>query len=91
MNGILYNYIKLYKSVNSMKEYSDVTEIFEDKDNLRIVVKDPEIGNFEIVGFENASQMRMFVGFGDFENTKNNDFHLCTGSKLQLKWNYFDN
>lgn len=33
----------------------------------------------------------MFVGFGDFENTKNNDFHLCTGSKLQLKWNYFDN
>ena len=54
-----------------MQEYSDGTNIFEDKDNLSIVVKDPEIGNFEIVGFENASQMSMFVGFGDFENTKN--------------------
>ena len=74
-----------------MKEYSDGTEVFEDKDNLRVVVKDPEIGKFEIVGFENASQMRIFVDFGDFENTENNDFHLCTGSKLKLKWNHFDN
>ena len=94
MGGMIYNHIKscnLYKLVNIMKEYSDGTEVFEDKDNLRIIVKDPEIGNFEIVGFENASQMRMFVDIGDFENNKNNDFNLCTGSKLELKWNYFDN
>ena len=46
-----------------MNEYDDGTEVWEDKDNLKIVVKDAELGKFEIEGFENASQMRMFVNF----------------------------
>ncbi len=85
---ILYNQYRLIGR-DIMNEYDDGTEVWEDKDNLKIVVKDAELGKFEIEGFENASQMRVFVNFGDFENSENNDFHVCTGSNLQLKWNYF--
>jgi hypothetical protein len=71
-----------------MNEYVDGTGVWEDKDNLTIVVKDSEIGRFEIAGFEHASQMRMFVDFGDFENSENNDFHIDTESSLKLRWSY---
>jgi hypothetical protein len=69
-----------------MREYNNESTVWEDIENLKVVVNDPDQGKFEIVGFESASQMRIFVDFGDFENSKNNDFYVCTGSNIKLIW-----
>ena len=49
-----------------MREYNNESTVWEDIENLKVVVNDPDQGKFEIVGFERASQMRIFVDFGDF-------------------------
>ena len=70
-----------------MSEFDDGLTVWEDRENLRVVVNNPDIGKFEITVFENTYQMSIFVNFGDFEDSNNNDFYVCTGSKLKLKWN----
>ena len=66
-----------------MREYDDGTSVWEDTENLKIVVNDPDQGKFEISGFESDAQISTFVNFGDFENSKNNTFYLCAGSNTK--------
>ncbi len=73
-----------------MHEYDDGSTIWEDIENLKVVINAPGKGKFEIVGFESPSQMRVFVNFGDFENSENNDFYVCTGKNIKLKWNQLE-
>lgn len=75
---------------DSTMEFDDGTIVERDTKNLKLIVNSPEDGKLEISGFNNESEMSDFAYFCDFENSKDNDFYICTSSNTKLQWTVID-
>ncbi len=73
-----------------MYEFEGGTKAWKVVSLLKLIIEDPEDGKFEISGFNDSAELDSFLEFGDFNNTKDNLFFVCTMSKTKLLWTALD-